>query len=434
MRNYSNQETENFRKRAHDLIPSGAHTYSRSDSVFSENAPAFFTSGKGAICRDPQGREFIDYGLSLCSVTLGHAFPDVTEAIKHQLDLGNSFSRPSLLEGELAEELLDLFQHGEMIKFSKNGSDVTSAAIRIARSYTNRDLVIRIKEQPFHSFNDWFIGSTSKSGGVPQVVKDMVLRGSYNDIEVIKNLFDAHPGKIAAIILEPMTFEEPKNEFLQKLRSICHQNGALFILDEIITGFRWDLKGAQHLFRVEPDLFTIGKGFSNGFPCSALLGKREFMELGTLEGPVFLLSCTNGAELVGLTAAKATLKVYKSQPVISHIWEYGKKLMEGMDRLIAQYDLRDIIKIQGYPCRPGLFFHPTEFATMLELKTLFVQEMVKGGVLMDQIAISFSHGEKELSKTLETLDSALNVFARAIKTEDIKGCIEGKTISPVFHY
>ncbi len=434
MKNFKVNQTENFRKRAHDLIPSGAHTYSRSDHVFPENTPAFFTSGKGAICQDTDGNSFVDYGLSLCSVSLGHAYPTVTEAIKGQLGKGNSFSRPSILEGELAEELVELFDNAEMIKFSKNGSDVTSAAIRIARAYTGRDLVIRIKEQPFHSFNDWFIGSTSKSGGVPEAVKKMVLRGSYNDLEGIRSLFEENPKKIAAVILEPMTFEEPKDGFLHKVRELCHKNGSLFILDEIITGFRWDLKGAQHLFNVKPDLFTIGKGFANGFPCSALLGPRELMELGNLEGPVFLLSCTNGAELVGLTAAQATVKVFKNEPVIQHIWDYGRKLKDGMKELIQGSGLSDHIHITGYPCRPGLSFQETDLASSLELKTLFVQEMIKGGILMDHIAISYSHGENEFELTMEALNSTLEVFSRCIKNRKVKPAIEGKVISPVFHY
>ena len=377
MKNYSKSEIEEFRKRAHARIPAGAHTYSKADNQFSSNAPAFIQSGLGSSCTDHLGESYIDYGMGIFSVSLGHAYPTVLEAITEQLSLGNSFTRPSLLEGEFAEELCDLIPCAEMVKFAKNGSDVTSAAIRLSRHYTNRDLIVRIKEQPFHSFDDWFIGSTSRPGGVPKNIREQTLSASYNDIQGLEDLFAKHDKQIACILMEPVTFDAPVNNYLSKVRDLCTKHGTVLIFDEIITGFRWDLKGAQNYFNVTPDLATFGKGMANGFACATIVGRKEIMELGNMDGPVFLLSCTYGSELVGLTAAKATLKVYKEQDVISHVWKYGKSLKEGLKHQIETFKLGNSVKLIGYDCRPDLVFVENDGSTSFRLKTLFIQEMVK---------------------------------------------------------
>lgn len=432
MKNYSPSEIEAFRKRAHQRIPAGAHTYSKADNQFPANAPAFIQQAKGSRCTDLEGNTFIDYGMGLFSVSLGHAYPPVLEAIAKQLPLGNSFTRPSLLEGAFAEELCELIPCAEMVKFAKNGSDVTSAAVRLARCYTGRDLVVRIKEQPFHSFDDWFIGSTSRPGGVPQNIRDQTISASYNDIEGLKALFERYENQIACILMEPATFEAPVNDYLKKVRELCTQSGVVLIFDEIISGFRWDLRGAQHHFKVTPDLATFGKGIANGFACATIVGKRELMSLGNMDGPAFLLSCTFGSELVGLTAAKATLQVYKEEEVISHFWNYGKALKAGIKAQIDEAQIGSRVKIAGYDCRPGLSFMEEDGGTSFALKTLFLQEMVKGGVLMDRICISYSHRAEELQKTLQATEHAFQVLGKAIANDSVAESIVGEIVQPVF--
>jgi glutamate-1-semialdehyde 2,1-aminomutase len=434
MKNYSNDQLEQFRQRAHALIPAGAHTYSKADNQFSSNAPAFIRNGKGASCFDYEGREFVDYGMGIFSVSLGHAYPAVIEKIKEQLEFGNSFTRPSLLEGELAEQLCELIPSAGMVKFAKNGSDVTSAAIRLARAYTGKDYIIRIREQPFHSFDDWFIGSTSRPGGIPENIKAQTISVSYNNIAELGSLFDEYPNQIACLLMEPVTFDEPQNDYLQKVRNLCTKNNTLLIFDEIITGFRWDLKGAQHYFGVTPDLSTFGKGMSNGFPFAAIVGKKEIMQLGNMNGPVFLLSCTYGSELTGLTAAMATLAVFKKEPVIDQMWNFGKQLKEGISKQLQEFELTSRIRVRGYACRPDITFHEDDGAYSFVLKTLFIQEMIKHKLLMERICISYSHREKELQQTLSATNETFRVIKTALENNCVRESVAGEIVQPVFRF
>ena len=431
MKHYSKQEVELFRRRAHKRIPSGAHTYSRADDQFSANAPAFIESGKGAICFDTLGESFIDYGMGLFSVSLGHANDEVVAAIQHQLERGNSFTRPHVLEGELAEELCDLIPCAEMVKFAKNGSDTTSAAVRLARAYTGKDYIITIKEHPFHSFDDWFIGSTSRPGGVPQDVREQTLKVPYNDLVALEKTIERFEGKIACLLMEPVTFVPPGESYLQHVRELCNKYGIVLVFDEIITGFRWDIKGAQHYFGVTPDLATFGKGMANGFACAAIVGKREIMNLGRSDGDVFLLSCTYGGELVGLTAAKKTIEIFKRENVVQHIWEYGRGLITGLQEQIEEEDLASHMKVSGYPCRPVLSFYDSSGTFSFELKTLFIQEMVKQGIFMERICISFSHDQFLLDSTLEATQKVFSVLRQASEGR-VTDYIEGDVVKPVF--
>ncbi len=432
MKYYNNEEIEAFRKRAHDKIPSGAHTYSKADDQFSSNAPAFIQKGEGAICYDYKGESYIDYGMGIFSVSLGHAHPKVIEAVSDQLKNGNSFTRPTILEGELAEQLCDMIPCAEMVKFAKNGSDVTSAAIRLARAYTSRDYIITIKEQPFHSFNDWFIGSTSKAGGVPNNIRTQTLKIPYNNIETFKDAISAYPNKIACVLMEPVTFDEPKAEYLNQIRELCTKHGIVLIFDEIITGFRWNLKGAQHFFNVTPDLATFGKGMANGFACAAIMGKKEIMELGNSSGDVFLLSCTYGSELVGLTAAKKTIEIFQEENVIDHIWSYGKDLIVGLSDQIQALNLENQLKIEGYPCRPNISFLCNEGAFSFELKTLFIQEMVKQNILMERICVSYAHNDKLLKSSLKATAATFEVIQKGLNNNNISEIIDGEIVKPVF--
>jgi len=434
MKNYKSSEIEAFRQRAHQRIPAGAHTYSKADNQFSSNAPAFIQSGMGSWCMDCKGDSFLDYGMGLFSVSLGHAFPSVIHAISKQLQFGNSFTRPTLLEGEYAEELCDLIPCAEMVKFAKNGSDVTSAAVRLARCYTQRDLIVRIKEQPFHSFDDWFIGSTSRPGGVPENIRQQTLSVSYNDLRGLVELFKRYEDQIACILMEPATFECPVDDYLTRVRDLCTQNGTVLIFDEIISGFRWDLKGAQHYFQVSPDLATFGKGMANGFSFAAVVGRKDLMSLGNMDGPAFLLSCTFGSELVGLTAAKATLKVFKEENVIPHFWEYGRKLKAGLQEQIDGLGIGSRVKISGYGCRPRIQFLEENGGNSYPLKTLFLQEMIKGGVLMERLCISYSHGSEELAQTLKASEKAFLLLKSALANNRVLDSIEGALIQPVFTY
>jgi len=274
------EKSKALKQKSHDLIPGGAHTYAKGDDQYPEMAPGFLEKGKGCHVWDLDGNEFIEYGMGLRSVTLGHAYEPVVEAAYQQMRLGINFNRPSSIEVECAETLLDLIDGAEMVKFAKNGSDVTTAAVKLARAYTGRDLVVICEDHPFYSVDDWFIGTTNMSAGIPQVIRDLTLKFHYNDLESLNILFEKYPKQIACVFMEVERLEPPEQHFLEQVRDLCHKNGALLIFDEIITGFRWHLGGAQKCHNITPDLSTFGKAMGNGFSISALVGKREMMELG----------------------------------------------------------------------------------------------------------------------------------------------------------
>ena len=310
------EASRSLQRRSHAIIPGGAHTYAKGDDQYPELAPGFITRGAGCHVWDVDGNEFIEYGMGLRSVTLGHAYTPVVEAAYKQMQQGINFTRPSPIEVECAEKLASLIDGAEMVKFGKNGSDATSAAVKLARAYTGRDKVALCIEHPFFSVDDWFIGSTEMPGGIPQAVRELTVKFHYNDIESLKQLFARYPGQIACVMMEAERLDPPVNNFLHETKELCHQNGALLILDEIVTGFRWDLGVRPATHQIQPDLAAFGKGMANGFSISALTGKKEFMEAGGIyhdRERVFLLSLTYGAETHCLAAALETMRIHASR-------------------------------------------------------------------------------------------------------------------------
>lgn len=421
--------------RAHELIPAGCHTYSKGDDQFPQNAPRFIARGKGSLVWDTDGREFLDWGMGLRSVILGHAYPAVTAAVAEHLQWGSNFVRPAPIEVELAEVLVDLIPCAEMVKFAKDGSDVTAGAVRLARAFTNRDVIALCREDPFYSFHDWFIATTACNAGIPKVEQDLAVKFSYNDIASLEQAFAEHPDAIAAVILEPVSTQPPHDDFLRRVRELTRRHGAVLIFDEIITGFRWHVSGAQAYFGVTPDLATFGKAIANGFSVSAVTGRRDIMELGgirhTNREKVFLLSATHGGETHSLAAALATIAEIQRKEVVEHIWAVGSALQEGINGLAREAGIQDHIWASGYPCSPVLNFRDRTGEASYPLRTLFLQELVESGVLMPYIAVSFSHGQPEVDRTLEAMRQALRVCRRGLE-EGLDGLIRGPVVKPVF--
>jgi glutamate-1-semialdehyde 2,1-aminomutase len=427
--------TDNYSKRLNKSIPGGAHTYSRGDDQFPSNAPSILEKGEGCYVYDPDGNKYLDYGMALRAITLGYAHKEVNQAAINAIEKGNNLTRASLIELNAAELLIDLIPNAEMVKFAKNGSTVTSAATKLARAHTGKKYIARCADHPFFSYDDWFIGDTAIKKGIPNEISSLTLNFQYNNLESLTSIFETHKDQIACVILEPATTAEPKNGFLQGVKDICHKNGAVFILDEMITGFRYDLQGCQKLFGIDADLITFGKGMANGFSVAALTGKKEIMNLGSIntEGAerVFLISTTHGAEMCGLAAFIKTVEIYKRENVIDHLWKYGQGLMEGMNSIAAELGINEFFCVEGFPCSPNYITRDIDKKPSLELRTLFSQEMIKNRILMPWIALSFAHGEKELDMTLSATRNSLYIYKRALN----EGCnkfLFGKTIKPVF--
>lgn len=423
-----------LRKKSHLLIPGGAHTYAKGDDQYPELAPGFIARGKGSHVWDVDGNEYIEYGMGLRSVTLGHAYEPVVEAVAKELQNGCNFTRPASIEVECAEMLLQFLPNAEMVKFAKNGSDVTTAAIKLARAYTGRTMVAVCADHPFFSTDDWFIGSTPMASGIPQSVRDMTVKFRYNDLASIEALFERYPGQIACIVTEAETYEPPRNNFLQAACALCHAHGALFVLDEIITGFRWHNGGAQAEYGVEPDLSTFGKAMGNGFSVAALAGKREIMELGGLyhnKERVFLLSTTYGAETHSLAAAMATMKVYQDEGVIEHLHQQGEKLIHGLNRAIEEAKVTGYFEVIGRPCNLIYATRDPELNRSQPFRTLFLQEMIKRGLLMPSLILSYSHGDAEIDRTINAIGEALTIYRKALD-EGVDKYLVGRSVAPVF--
>lgn len=423
-----------YQEKAHMYVPAGAHTYSRADDSYPLNAPPVLARGTGAYVWDMDGNRFLDFGMALRSVTVGYGFERISQAAIAQILNGNNLTRASQIEVEAAETICNLIPWVEMVKFAKNGSNVTTAALKLARAYTGRPLVAKCAQHPFFSFDDWFIGKTAMDRGVPPEHASLTLDFDFNDLASLEKLFVSYPGRIAAVILEPATTEEPTDGFLGNVKKICQDNGALLILDEMITGFRWHLLGACRYYDVQPDLVTYGKGMANGFSVSALGGRREVMELGGIYGPeerVFLLSTTHGAEMSSLGAFVETVKVYQELDVVGALWRSGTSLMEGMNAIARELGIAEHFGFVGAPCSPNFFTKDQKGEVSLAFRTLFIQEMVKQGVLIPWVALSYAHGEAEISFTLDAARKSLEIYHRAL-TDGIDPYLEGRPVKPVF--
>jgi glutamate-1-semialdehyde 2,1-aminomutase len=420
--------------RAHELIPGGAHTYAKGDDQFPEQAPPFIARGKGCHVWDLDGNEFIEYGMGLRSVTLGHAFDSVIEAASQQMQLGANFSRPTKLEVDLAEALLELIDGADMVKFAKNGSDATTAAVKLARAYTGRDFVAICGDQPFFSIDDWFIGSTVLNAGIPQATIDLTLKFRYNDLASLQELFELHPGKIACVLLEAETMHPPSPGYLQGLKDLCEQQGAILIFDEMITGFRWHLGGAQKFHGVVPHLSTFGKAMGNGFAIAALVGKREIMRLGGLDhdqSRVFLLSTTHGAETHALAASLETLRVFRKQGVIEFLWKQGERLRELVNQSIAENRLEGFFEVMGRPCNLVFGTRDNDRRPSQAFRTLFMQELIRNGIIAPSFVVSFSHSDADIERTAEAVYKAHSVYRKALD-EGIDRYLEGRPVKPVY--
>jgi glutamate-1-semialdehyde 2,1-aminomutase len=411
--------SDRLRELAHRLIPGGCHTYAKGDDQYPVLSPGFIARGSGCHVWDVDGNRYIEYGMGNRAVGLGHAWPEVVAAARECMTHGTNFTRPAAIEVECAEQFLDLIDSAEMVKFCKDGSDATSAAMRLARAWTGRDMVAICLDHPFFSTDDWFIGTTPVDAGVPAAVKQLTIGFRYNDIASVEALFAANPGQIAALILEPSRGEDPIDGFLHDVRRLCTENGALLVLDEMITGFRWHLNGAQKLYGVVPDLSTFGKALGNGFAISALAGRRDIMSLGGLEQTerprVFLLSTTHGAETHAMAAAIANMQIYRREPVIEHLHRQGAVLRRQLEQVTRRHGLENHIRIVGRDCCLTYATLDAEGRPSQAFRSLLLQETIRRGVLMPSLVVGYAHDDEAIMRTVDAIDGALAVYRRGLE-------------------
>ncbi|MDO4905459.1 MAG: glutamate-1-semialdehyde 2,1-aminomutase [Lautropia sp.] len=419
----------------HNTIPGGAHTYAKGDDQFPERSPGFIVRGKGCHVWDVDGNEFVEYGMGLRAVTLGHAYAPVIEAAYRQMLLGNNFNRPAPIELECAQMLQSLVPSAEMVKFAKDGSTILTAALKLARAYTGRDLVAICSDSPFFSYNDWFIGTTPMDGGVNKVEVSLTVKFNYNDLGSLEALFQQYPDRIAMVLLEPARGHEPAEGFLQRVIDLSHRNGALVTLDETISGFRFHRGGAQSLYGVSPDMSCFGKAMANGFSLSALTGRREVMELGGLRHDkerVFLLSTTHGAECPSMAAAIETMRIYRDEPVVEHLYRVGERLRVGIQQVTHDLGISQYLSVMGRPCNLLYATLDHELRPSQSFRTLFMQELIRWGVLAPNFIVSYSHEDSDIDYTIEAFSRAAKVYRQALDARSTEGLLIGEPTKVVY--
>jgi glutamate-1-semialdehyde 2,1-aminomutase len=426
--------SRSLQPKAHKLIPGGAHTYAKGDDQYPAQAPGFIVRGKGCHVWDLDGNEFIEYGMGLRAVTLGHAYDSVVEAAYQQMKLGANFTRPAPIEVDLAEAMLQAIDDAEMVKFAKNGSDVTTAAVKLARAFTGRDLVAICADQPFFSVDDWFIGTTPVNAGIPDAITRLTVKFHYNDLQSLRDVFAKYPQQIACVVMEPEAATVPQPGYLQAVKTLCQEQGAVLLFDETITGFRWHIGGAQKFHGVVPDLSTFGKAMGNGFAIAALAGRREIMRLGGLDHDhhrVFLLSTTHGAETHALAASLETLRIYREENVVDFLWKQGERLRQLVQQSIAENHLEDFFEISGRPCNLVFATFDRSQERSQSFRALFMQELIRRGVLGPSFVLSYSHSDADIQHTAEAVYGAHTVYRKALD-EGVDKYLEGRPVKPVY--
>ena len=418
------QMSRSWKARAQSRVPIMAQTFSKAPMCFPQGSyPAFLERGNGAHVWDVDGNEYVDFILGLGPIVLGYHDPAVDEAVRRQLDNGPIFSLPHRLEVEVAEKLAEVVPCAEMSRFSKTGSEVTSAAVRCARAFTRRE---KIAYASYHGWHEWFAVTTTRGAGIPAAMKELVVPFNFNDLASLEAVLAAH--EIAAVILEPVSLDEPAPGFLQALIDAAHKKGALVIFDEIVSGFRIATAGAQERYRVVPDLATFGKGMANGMPLAAVVGRAEIMR--SFEEVFF--STTFGGEALSLAAAMATIEQFRVREVPAHLWRMGAKLQQAFERARERHGVGG--RVWGLPPHFVMEVHDQSGQQTPEVKSLFLQECVRRGVLFHFGAINMclAHGEPELARAESAMDEALAVVAAALASGRVRETLDGEPYSEVF--
>ncbi|MFL6126876.1 glutamate-1-semialdehyde 2,1-aminomutase [Actinophytocola sp.] len=413
------------------MVPGGAHTYAKGDDQYPAGMAPIIERGQGAHVWDVDGNEYVEYGSGLRAVSLGHAHPRIVEAVSRQLELGSNFVRPSVIEMEAAAKFLATVPTAEMVKFAKNGSDATTAAIRLARAATGRQTIALCKDQPFFSTDDWFIGTTAMSAGIPR--QDLVVTFPYGDLAAVEELFTTHD--VACVMLEAATHSDPPPGYLQGLRDLCTSHGVVLVFDEMITGFRWSEAGAQGVYGVTPDLSTFGKALGNGFAVSALAGRRELMELGGLRDPrerVFLLSSTHGAETHSLAAAMAVMDTYVEEGIAEQLHVLGTRLAAGVREAAEYAGVGEHVVVRGRPSNLVFATLDAEGNPSQEYRTLFLRQLIASGVLGPSFVVSSALTDADIAQTVTAVAKVCVVYRQALDAGDPTAWLGGRPVKPVF--
>ncbi len=419
--------SEALLERASKLIPGGTQTYSKSRTQYPVGAsPLYASHARGAHLWDVDDNEYVDFVSGLLCISLGYNDSDVNAAVAAQLRRGVSFSLPSSIEIDVAQQIVDMVPCAEMVRFGKNGSDATAGAIRLARAYTGRDHIVMCG---YHGWQEWSIATTSRNKGIPGAVRALTHTFTYNDLESLRAQLEVRRNEVAAVILEPANEQLPAVGFLEGVREVCREHGALLIFDEIITGFRYADGGAQEHYGVTPDLCTLGKGMANGFPLSAVCGRGDIMRL--MED-VFL-SSTFGSEAISLAAACATLEKMRQEPVTRTLSSRGSELLALVGKLIERHRVSAFVRLSGHPSWSFLIFSDVDNYSSWEVRTLWMQECFARGILvLSSHNLNYAHSPSDVTRLGEVYDEVFPLLRGAIETRSLTALLRCDPIEPLF--
>ncbi|WP_435199378.1 glutamate-1-semialdehyde 2,1-aminomutase [Janibacter sp. GS2] len=418
-------------------VPGGAHTYAKGQDQYPEDRAPIIARGLGSHVWDVDGHEYVEYGSGLRSVVLGHAHPLVNERVAAELAKGVNFARPSIAELAAAEDFLTAVPTMEMVKFAKNGSDATTAAVRLARAVTGRDVVAICGDHPFFSTDDWFIATTGMPAGIPRVSAELTTSFPYGDLDGLREALRSRAGQVAAVVLEVETMTPAPDGYLDAVVDLAHDEGALVIVDEMITGFRWDLAGAHALRGMRPDLVTFGKAMANGFSVSALAGRRDIMERGgpeTDEERVFLLSTTHGGETHSLAAFRACVEVQRQEGTSARLLEIGGRLRRAVEEVVADAGLSDRVVLRGRDCNLVFATLDETGAPSQEYRTLFMRGLLRRGVIAPSFVVSSALDAADIEVTAQAVRETCIDYAAALDRGDPSPWMGGRSIRPVFSH
>ena len=411
--------------RAEGLVPGCSQTGSKGPTNWVQGVtPTHLERGKGSHVWDADGNEYIDYVSSLGPIVLGHNYSAVTDAVTQQVQEGTMFSLPHPLQIKVAEQFQDIIPCAEMVRFAKTGNDVTTLAAKLARAYTGREI---IATQGYHGWSDTWMGATPMNRGIPEAVRNGTIQFEYNDIESLERIFRNHPDNVAAVVTTPINLSPPENDFLERIREITEREETLLVFDEILTGFRFAVGGAQDYFGVVPDLGCFAKGMANGYPISAIAGRRDVMSI--IEDDDFFFSTTYAGEAVSLAASNACISVFRDEPVVEHLFTQGEKLRDGYNELAVNHGLDERTHCRGYAPRTVVSFRDSSGNTDFELKSLFIQECLRRGILFSGTHLpNYTHTDADIERTLTVYNEVMAEVADAVETESVAERLDGNPI------
>jgi glutamate-1-semialdehyde aminotransferase len=413
-------------QRAIKCIPAEAQTYSKSYKYFTKSVVLDY--GKGSKVWDVEGNKYTDYSCALGPVLVGKCDDRINAAIIKQLNKGISFSTVTRIEIELCEKLTQIIPGCEKVRLIKNGKDVTTAAVKLARAYTGRDIIVKCG---YNGGDDWALAKEQGAKGIPQAVKDLTELFIYNDISSLETLFNKYPNKIAGVIFELVQGNGPKEGFLEAVKDLCHKNGSLFIADEVVTGARFALGGASEYYNIIPDIVCIGKAYGGECAISAVCGRRDIMSM--IDSGQAFISTTFGGETLSIAAALATIEILEQPGTYEHIWSMGQRMLDGLQAAIDCWGLHECISTTGLSPHNGLAFKGIGSLDYLDLLSVYEERMLDSGIIVSDTGfIMLSHSAEDIRHFVDSAVKAMNDVRDAIQQDSTKGILTGRKINPVF--